>query len=269
MRRVATYCDFLQHAAKFCDFLRCDNWLIVKNKKTNHKQLTASTQPLTSPLTTLRGHPLQHHKATQNTSTKTTAKPKGGDRWPRGWCGGSAGRFGCSLADIQLATETVEPSSAPRSARVQKMFTYTIIQVLHFIRTNNKSSKLWIRGGVIPTFYAPPFAYRLHFIFFSACHIFRPFVRWDMEFPEGHLKTNDMATCTVLLTYSLLLVPVLWQVLRSRHNRACPLCHPNDVPFLISGMAMMLGGELTNPFQRVICNSVGKARDFCYAIYHL
>jgi hypothetical protein len=32
-------------------------------------------------------------------------------------------------------------------------------------------------------------------------------------------------------------------------------------------MAMMLSGELTNPFERAICNSVGKARDFCYAIY--
>jgi hypothetical protein len=123
-RHVAKFCDFSRHVAKFCDFLRYDHnvtIMIVKTQTRSHPRTREKSQctnrPTTNKLTkprstVVKGH---HHHCHRPPPGKTKTK---GDRrcqkitmGPLRRRGGSAGRLGCSIGDIQIATATDEPSN--------------------------------------------------------------------------------------------------------------------------------------------------------------
>ena len=98
----------------------------------------------------------------------------------------------------------------------------------------------------LPKLYIPSTQFAIGFtlissVFFSTCRMCYNYMYVHiLDFPEGHPKTKYMAACTVSLTHSLLLVPALWQVLRSQPYKPCakiggtPIYYQHAVTALLS-----------------------------------
>ena len=105
--------------------------------------------------------------------------------------------------------------------------------------------KLW--GDLyasLPKLNIPGTSYAIGFtlfcsLFFSCCRLFYDYVYGEiLGFPAEHPKTKYMASCTVSLTHSLLLVPALWQVLRSQPYR--PSAKIDDTPIYYQNAVVAL-----------------------------
>lgn len=98
----------------------------------------------------------------------------------------------------------------------------------------------------LPKLYIPGTNFAIGFtlfsaLFFSSLRLFYDYLYTSiLEFPADHPKTKYMAACTVSLSHSMMLVPALWQVLRSQPYKPCavikgtPLYYQNAVTALLS-----------------------------------
>jgi len=110
--------------------------------------------------------------------------------------------------------------------------------------------------------------------FFSSLRFFYDYVYVTiLEFPSEHPKTKYMAACTVSLTHSLLLVPALWQVLRSQPYKpsakidGTPLYYQNAVTALLQ---LCTGYMLYDPIFIIKDNSWSvHSDDVPFLLHHL